>query len=211
MPPLIWYPVAKLTNSPRYRIMKARKTMKNQALIQEVISQISQRFAPKIPDIKKVRLSYTSVISHSCLIALLPGYRNPSGKGVHRASGRIQGQLRIRCLISTNLPHHVFSCPRLSLSSSSFVGRALPYYMYHNALIYILETQFEWIADVALGGRMKPFVPTASEGTREVQGVFYMARPGWISPRSIVPSLLPVRTGIEALDSYAMRPYLKTY
>jgi cullin 1 len=35
--------------------MKARKTMKNQALIQEVISQISQRFAPKIPDIKKVR------------------------------------------------------------------------------------------------------------------------------------------------------------
>ena len=28
--------------------------MKNQALIQEVISQISQRFAPKIPDIKKV-------------------------------------------------------------------------------------------------------------------------------------------------------------
>ena len=35
-------------------IMKARKTMKNQALIQEVISQTSQRFAPKIPDIKKV-------------------------------------------------------------------------------------------------------------------------------------------------------------
>lgn len=35
--------------------MKARKTMKNQALIQEVISQISQRFAPNIPDIKKVR------------------------------------------------------------------------------------------------------------------------------------------------------------
>jgi cullin 1 len=40
-----------------FRIMKARKTMKNQALIQEVISQISQRFAPKIPDIKKVRRS----------------------------------------------------------------------------------------------------------------------------------------------------------
>jgi len=35
------------------RIMKARKTMKNQPLIQEVISQISQRFSPKIPDIKK--------------------------------------------------------------------------------------------------------------------------------------------------------------
>ncbi|KAL5501399.1 CDC53_2 [Sanghuangporus vaninii] len=35
------------------RIMKARKTMKNQALIQEVISHISARFTPKIPDIKK--------------------------------------------------------------------------------------------------------------------------------------------------------------
>ena len=35
------------------RIMKARKTMKNQQLIQEVISQVTQRFAPKIPDIKK--------------------------------------------------------------------------------------------------------------------------------------------------------------
>ncbi|KAF8073803.1 Cullin [Lyophyllum atratum] len=35
------------------RIMKARKTMKHQPLIQEVISQITQRFAPKIPDIKK--------------------------------------------------------------------------------------------------------------------------------------------------------------
>ncbi len=37
-------------------IMKARKTMKNQQLIQEVISQISQRFTPKIPDIKKVEI-----------------------------------------------------------------------------------------------------------------------------------------------------------
>jgi len=35
------------------RIMKARKTMKSEALIQEVTLQISQRFAPKIPDIKK--------------------------------------------------------------------------------------------------------------------------------------------------------------
>ena len=39
--------------SPFFSIMKARKTMTNQALIQEVISQISTRFMPKIPDIKK--------------------------------------------------------------------------------------------------------------------------------------------------------------
>ena len=41
------------SSNTRRSIMKARKTMKNQPLIQEVISQISQRFAPKIPDIKK--------------------------------------------------------------------------------------------------------------------------------------------------------------
>ena len=34
--------------------MKARKTMKNQQLIQEVISQPSQRVSPRILDIKKV-------------------------------------------------------------------------------------------------------------------------------------------------------------
>jgi len=33
--------------------------MKNQPLIQEVISQISQRFTPKIPDIKKVRCAHS--------------------------------------------------------------------------------------------------------------------------------------------------------
>jgi hypothetical protein len=33
--------------------VKARKTMKNPALIQEVISQISQQFTTKIPEIKK--------------------------------------------------------------------------------------------------------------------------------------------------------------
>ncbi|KAJ7895907.1 hypothetical protein B0H14DRAFT_3853778 [Mycena olivaceomarginata] len=45
--------VLKVVDEDR-KIMKVRKTMKNQALIQEVISQISQRFSPKIPDIKKV-------------------------------------------------------------------------------------------------------------------------------------------------------------
>jgi hypothetical protein len=54
--------------------MKARKTMKNQALIQEVIAQISQRFAPKIPDIKKVRFPRLfSVICGGCGFFLVGG------------------------------------------------------------------------------------------------------------------------------------------
>jgi cullin 1 len=49
--------------------MKARKTMKNQALIQEVITQLSPKFAPKIPDIKKVgKLLVFLVVSSLCFI-----------------------------------------------------------------------------------------------------------------------------------------------
>lgn len=39
--------------------------MKNQQLIQEVIAQISQRFSPKIPDIKKVSHTLHSLPSMS--------------------------------------------------------------------------------------------------------------------------------------------------
>ena len=35
------------------RIMKARKRMKHQMLVSETIKQISQRFVPKVSDIKK--------------------------------------------------------------------------------------------------------------------------------------------------------------
>lgn len=62
--------------------MKARKTMKNQQLIQEVISQISQRFSPRIPDIKKVRNVLTAIIETSSCSSL--GHRPSSGEGVHR-------------------------------------------------------------------------------------------------------------------------------
>ena len=53
------------SDTTAFRIMKARKTMKNQGLIQEVIQQISQRFAPKIPDIKKVSLSLRVSLYHN--------------------------------------------------------------------------------------------------------------------------------------------------
>jgi cullin 1 len=36
------------------RTMKARKTMETESLIQEVVSQLSKRFAPEVPAIKKV-------------------------------------------------------------------------------------------------------------------------------------------------------------
>jgi hypothetical protein len=63
--------------------MKARKTMKNQQLIQEVIAQISQRFQPKIPDIKKVGpfLIYLSPAIANKII--LVGHRSPAREGIH--------------------------------------------------------------------------------------------------------------------------------
>jgi hypothetical protein len=61
--------------------MKARKTMKNQPLIQEVISQISQRFAPKIPDIKKVG-KFVYPVGYKPL-TIFAGHRYFAGEGVY--------------------------------------------------------------------------------------------------------------------------------
>ena len=58
--------------------------MKNQQLIQEVIAQISQRFAPKIPDIKKVNIILLQLsVYERMLIILFSGHRPPIGEGVH--------------------------------------------------------------------------------------------------------------------------------
>ena len=51
--------------------MKARRTMKSQALIQETISQISQKFVPRIPDIKKVCDTHT--IFHDLILEIVIG------------------------------------------------------------------------------------------------------------------------------------------
>lgn len=55
-------------NRLAFRIMKARKTIENQPLIREVVSQLLQRFTPKIPAIKKVcfflKVCMFSVRSH---------------------------------------------------------------------------------------------------------------------------------------------------
>lgn len=63
--------------------MKARKTMKNQALVAEVISQISQRFSPKIPDIKKVSQCTLSTAAIVVNLDSLPGHRHFIGEGIH--------------------------------------------------------------------------------------------------------------------------------
>ncbi len=70
-------------------IMKARKTMKNQQLIQEVIAQIAQRFQPKIPDIKKVSGPVLcSPFDRAWMLIftiISAGHRPSAGERIHRA------------------------------------------------------------------------------------------------------------------------------
>ncbi len=74
-------------------IMKARKTMKNQALIQEVITQLSPKFAPKIPDIKKVCRN-TGLSSRFSPLSST-GYRYIDGERVHRARAKYSRYVRL--------------------------------------------------------------------------------------------------------------------
>jgi len=89
-----------------FSIMKARKTMKNQALIQEVIAQISHRFTPKIPDIKKASGSIRSW--RYTELTYSTGYRNTSRERVHRTSGWRAWHLCICGVIffAVFYPHH---------------------------------------------------------------------------------------------------------
>jgi hypothetical protein len=65
--------------------MKVHKAMKNQLLIQEVTSQLSQRFTPKIPDIKKASFPPRSIYDSSRrrLIYVFLGNRHTPREGVH--------------------------------------------------------------------------------------------------------------------------------
>lgn len=82
--------------------MKARKTMKNQALIQEVITQLSPKFAPKIPDIKKV--GKFICLSFSLITVFYSGHRHTNGKRVHRACAKYARYIRLHGLA---LPHYL--------------------------------------------------------------------------------------------------------
>jgi len=109
------------------RIMKARKTLKNQALIQEVISQISQRFSPKIPDIKKVDIIFVRALAimvdfffasfslrpliHCLRRSTLNGWR---GHGIR--SHMLHRQLLYCCIYI----HLLFCCFVVVLSGANF-------------------------------------------------------------------------------------------
>jgi hypothetical protein len=86
--------------------------MKNQPLIQEVISQISQRFTPKIPDIKKVGRRH----SIHCVPELtrVTGNRHVAGEGIYRARGGDKGYVCLRGLIrSCRLGGSMLHCRRV--------------------------------------------------------------------------------------------------
>lgn len=105
--------------------MKARKTMKNQPLIQEVISQISQRFAPKIPDIKKVTLTpYIGFFTSDQLSFL--GYRYFAGEGIYRAGRRHERHIRL-CRINFRYLALVFTPFAVPLSCLDVSFRTVAY------------------------------------------------------------------------------------
>ncbi len=67
--------------------------MGNQALIQEVVSHLSQRFVPSISSIKKVRFPENLVLLNALTTMPFAGDRQPAGEGIHKARGRVDGYI----------------------------------------------------------------------------------------------------------------------
>ena len=86
--------------------------MKNQALIQEVISQISQRFAPKIPDIKKVRNLFPSKFR---LLIYSSGDRNSPRERIHGACRWFKRYIRLHRLSKCYMGIHNHPFPWYTL------------------------------------------------------------------------------------------------
>lgn len=80
--------------------------MKNQALIQEVITQLSPKFAPKIPDIKKVgKRNHSRPNSHWCHSL---GHRYTDGEGVHRTRAKYARHIRLHGLTIPSSTHTLY-------------------------------------------------------------------------------------------------------
>ena len=96
-------------DSSSLSIMKARKMLSNNVLTQEVISQASRHFVPKVADIKKVR-SLRSYLDAATIFYHNAGHRTASRSRIHHAFGRIYKHLRLHVMIHPSSPHHTMAC-----------------------------------------------------------------------------------------------------
>lgn len=92
-----------------HSIMKARKTLKHQQLIQEVVTHVQGRFQPKVADIKKVRAPFFYIQCAACrtpslcgsshwsyyFAASVAGYRPADRQGISGTCGRAEGHVSV--------------------------------------------------------------------------------------------------------------------